>query len=65
VHRHRLRGVFNSARGAEAAGGTQRMIGGTVSAAAAADMLRIPVDDLIEQAHAAVMGNVLFDPAAV
>jgi hypothetical protein len=41
------------------------VIGGTVSAAAAADMLRIPVDDLVEQAHAAMMGNVLFDPAAV
>jgi hypothetical protein len=41
------------------------MVGQAVSAAAAADMLRIPFHDLIEQAHAAVVGNVLLDPAAV
>jgi hypothetical protein len=41
------------------------VISGPVSAAAAADMLRIPVDDLLEQAHAAMMGNVLFNPAVV
>jgi hypothetical protein len=41
------------------------MVGQSVSSAAAADMLRIPFHDLIEQTHAAVMGNILFDPGAV
>jgi hypothetical protein len=38
------------------------MVGQAVSAAATANMLRIPFHDFIEQAHAAVVGNVLFDP---
>jgi len=28
-------------------------------------MLRIPFHDLIEEAHAAVVGNISFDPGAV
>jgi hypothetical protein len=65
VHGHRLRRVFNPAGDAEAAARAQRVIGSTVSTAAAADMLRIPVDNLLEQAHAAMVGNILFDPEAV
>ncbi len=43
----------------------QRIIERAVRAAAAADVVRIPVDHLIEQAHAALMGNVRLDPCAV
>jgi hypothetical protein len=41
------------------------MVGPAVRAAAAADVSCIPFDDLIEQAHAAMVGNVAFDPGAV
>jgi hypothetical protein len=41
------------------------MVRQTMSAAAAADMLCIPFRDLIEQAHAAVVGNIPFDPGSV
>jgi hypothetical protein len=41
------------------------MVRQAVSSAATADMLRIPFHDLIEQAHAAVVGNVPFDPVTV
>jgi hypothetical protein len=41
------------------------MIRAPVSAAAAPDMLRIPVDHFIEQAHQPLVRNVAFDPAAV
>jgi hypothetical protein len=41
------------------------MVRQAVSAAAAADMLRIPFHDLIEQTHTALMGNIPFDPIAV
>ena len=41
------------------------MVGRPLRPAAAADVLRIPVDDLIEQAHAALVRNVFFDPGAV
>ena len=57
--RHGLSGIFNSAANSQAAVRAQRMIGRTMSGAAAADMLRVPLDDFIEQAHASVMGNVL------
>jgi hypothetical protein len=41
------------------------MVRQAVSGAAAADMLLIPFDDLVEQAHAAVVRNVPFDPGSV
>ena len=62
---HRLRRIFDPASDAEAALRAQRMIGSAMRTAAAADMLRIPFDDLIEQAHAAAVGNVCLDPDAV
>jgi hypothetical protein len=62
---HGLRRVFDSAGYSQAALRAQRMVRQAVSAAAAADMLRIPFHDLIEQTHAAVVGNIPFDPGAV
>jgi len=41
------------------------MVGQAVTAAAAADMLRIPFHDLIEEAHAAVVGIFLSIQGAV
>jgi hypothetical protein len=41
------------------------MIGRAVGAAAAPDVPRVPFDDFIEQAHAAVVRNVSLDPASV
>jgi hypothetical protein len=41
------------------------MIGRAVSAAAAADVLRIPLYDFVEQTHAAMVRNVSLDPGAV
>jgi len=65
VNGHGLRRVFDSARSSQAPMRAQRMIGQAMGAAAAADMPRVPLHDLIEQAHAAMMGNVFFDPATV
>jgi hypothetical protein len=65
VHGHGLRRVFYSAGDSQAAVRAQWMAGRAVSAAAAADTLRIPFHDLIEQAHAAVVGDVAFDPETV
>ena len=65
VHGHGLRRVFDSAGYSQAALRAQRMVRQAVSAAAAADMLRIPFDDLVEQTHAAVVGNIPFDPGSV
>jgi hypothetical protein len=65
VYGHRLRRVLDSASYSQAPLRAQRMIGQAVSAAAAADMLRIPFHDLVEQAHAAVVGNIPFDPGVV
>jgi hypothetical protein len=65
MHGHRLRRVFDPTGNAQAAVRAQRMIGVEVRQAAAADVLRIPLNDFIEQAHAAAMGNVAFDPAAI
>ena len=65
VNRHGLSGIFNSATDSQAVVRAQRVIGQPMSGAAAADMLRVPLDDFIEQAHASVMGNILCDPGTV
>ena len=63
VHGHGLRRVFDAAGGAEPAVGAQRIVGGAVAAAAAADPLGIPVEHLVEEAHAALVRDVPLDPA--
>jgi hypothetical protein len=65
VHGHGLRRVFDSTGNSQAALRAQWMVLQAMRAASAADVLRIPFQDLIEQAHAAVVGNILLDPAAV
>jgi len=65
VRGHGLRRVFYSACYPQAALRTQRMIGRAVGAAAAPDVPPVPFDDFIEQAHAAVVRNVLLDPDSV
>jgi hypothetical protein len=41
------------------------MMGVAMSCAAAADLFRAPLEDFIQQAHAALMRNVAFDPGAI
>lgn len=65
VDRHGLGRVFDAAGRTEAASSTQGMIGTAVRAAAASDPLRIPVEHFVEQAHAAAVGNMPFDPSAL
>jgi hypothetical protein len=65
MHGHRLRGKFYPAGNAKPAMRAQRMIRCAVTAAAAANLIRTPIDDFIEQAHAAVMRNVGFNPGAI
>jgi hypothetical protein len=62
---HRLCGIFDSTGDAEAALRAQWIVGGAMRAAAAANMLCIPFDYLIEQAHAAAVRNVSLDPRPV
>jgi hypothetical protein len=65
MYGHRLRGIFDSTSDAEAALRAQWIVGGAMRPTAAANMLCIPFDYLIEQAHAAAVGNVSLDPATV
>src|ERR1019366_2337427 len=62
---HRLSSEFYAAGDAEPAVRSQRVIGRAVTAAAAGDSFRTPTDDLIEQAHAAVVRDVRFYPGAI
>jgi hypothetical protein len=64
MDRHRLRRILDAAGCAEPSMSAQRMIGAAVGAASAADPLRIPIEHLVEQAHAAAMWDSRFDPGA-
>ena len=65
MHGHRLSRVFYAARDAQSTIRAQWIIGRAMSAAAAADMLRIPFDHFVEQAHAATVRDVPLDPSSV
>ncbi len=41
------------------------MIGEAMSAAAAANVVGVPLDDFVEQAHPSLVGNVPFNPGMV
>jgi hypothetical protein len=65
MHGHRLRGVFYTARNPQLSASAQRIVGGAMAAARAADTVGVPANDFVEQAHAAMMRNVPLDPRAV
>src|SRR5277367_3710713 len=65
MYRHCLGREFYPADNSEPAVRSQRMIFGAMSADAAADSLCIPIDNLIEKAHAAVVRDVRLYPLAI
>src|ERR1039457_6745149 len=65
MHRHCLGGEFNAAGDTKTAVRTQRVIGRAVTAAAAGDCFGTPIDDLVEQTHAALVRDVRFYPGAI
>jgi hypothetical protein len=60
-----LRGVFDAAGRAQAVVRAQRVVGVSVAARRAADVLFIPSSDGIEQAHAALVRQVSEQPGVV
>jgi hypothetical protein len=65
VHGHRLGGIFDAGGSTEAVVGAQWIGRVNVAAGPAGDCLRRPVDDGVEQAHAALVRNVIGDPGVV
>jgi hypothetical protein len=65
MHGHCLRGVFYTACNPQLSASAQRIVGGAMAAARAADAVGVPAEDFVEQAHAAVMRNMSLDPRAV
>jgi hypothetical protein len=65
VHRHGLGGVLDAAGGPETPVQAQRVGGASVAGAAAADARRVPGEHFIEQAHGALVRDVLLDPLVV
>ena len=62
---HRLRRQFHAAGNAETAMCAQRMIGARCPPLRQLIRSRIPVDDFVEQAHAAAVRDVRLDPGAI
>lgn len=65
MHGHGLRGIFDTAGAAELLARTQRIRAQAVAAGAALDALRIPLDNLIEQAHIALMRDMRGYPCMI
>jgi hypothetical protein len=65
VHGHRLGSIFDSAGDSQSAVCPQRIVGCAMARARTSDALRIPGDDRVEQAHAALMRNMAHDPGAI
>jgi hypothetical protein len=62
---HGLGGIFDAAGHSQAAVRAQWIVGRPVRGAAAADVALVPVEDLVEQAHAAAMRDARLDPCTV
>ena len=65
MHSHSLRRILDAARGSQAAVRPQRIVRGTMSRAAAPDADCIPREHFIEEAHAALVPDVILDPVTV
>src|SRR5271154_3273479 len=65
VHGHGLGRDLDAACDAETSIRPQRMSDIAVAAARAADAIALPVEHLVQQAHAAAVRDVRFDPAAI
>jgi hypothetical protein len=65
VHSHGLCGIFDTAGAAELTATAQRMIDQAMTAGLTMDLLFIPPDDVIKQAHATLMWNMRSDPGVV
>jgi hypothetical protein len=65
MHRHGLRGIFYAAGNAETPVGAHWIVGGPMGTGAAANAIGAPLHNLVEQTHAAAVGDTALDPLTV